>query len=321
MQSGLYCFLSSSSEYPEFAKLGQSSDRLFIFYPQSDLDIRNNLPREDEHNLLLFDPKSLLLAGPETLNILNNSRNYVMALVSSEDENDENIKFFNLSPQIDHLIPYKSKSIESEIQKLVSILNSIKLQKNVEMTVEKTLNSLENKRTIRMSESSHRWKCFDEVGKYAEELHVFPDFPNIVRTAASELITNAFYDAPKNPDTGRSLNSDRRSLVNLIPPQEIEFSFGTSGDYMWLFVRDPFGSLDKRTVVASLLRAATEKSPLTSDEGGAGLGLKMVYEWSSELVFGLSQGESTLVGCKLKITKRNRDFDSELASLHICVKE
>ncbi len=89
---------------------------------------------------------------------------------------------------------------------------------------------------------------------------------------------------------------------------------------MWLFVRDPFGTLDKSTLIAALLRAATEKAPIADSEGGAGLGLKMVYECASELVFGLSEGESTLVGCKLRITRRNKIFDAELASLHICTK-
>jgi hypothetical protein len=320
MQSGIYCYLSSDQIYPEFENLKTKTDRLFVSFPKDENDILKLLPQDNTPNLLLFDPKMLSVASVETIKKISENPNYILALVSSEEENDENIKFFNLSSHIGHLIPYKGKIIESEINKLMMILGAAEQVNGMQMTVEKVMSSLENKKTIKLTSSSDRWKCYEEIGKYAEDLNVFSDFPNIVKTAASELITNAFYDAPKNPDTGSSLNPNRKTVVNLVPPNDVEFTFGTSGDYLWLFVKDPFGTLDKKTVIAALLRAATERTALTGDDGGAGLGLKMVYEWASELVFGLAKGESTLVGCKLKITRRNRDFDAELASLHICVK-
>jgi hypothetical protein len=321
MHSALYCYLSNSQKYPEFSKLGNHPDRLFLFYPKSEKEIQMNLPQNNEPNLLLFDPSTLALAGKETLTQLHYGQNFVMALVSGEDENDENIKFFNLSPHIRHLIPYKGKALEEEIEKLMQLLKSIQAKSKEDVAIDSIVSELENKKIHKLQDSQSRWGCYEELKSYVQKLKVFPDFSNIATTAASELITNAFYDAPKNPETGRSLNPDRKTHVRLAEPQKIEFIYGTRGDYLWLIVRDPFGSLDKRTVVASLLRAATERTALTQSEGGAGLGLKMVYEWASELVFSLSKGVSTTVACKLKLTRRHREFDSELASLHICETE
>lgn len=320
MNSGIYCYLQNKEDYAEIIKFRERYDQLFVFFPTDEEDIKKKLPDTSAPHLLLFDPETLSLADAEILTKFSNNKNLIIALISAEDENDENIKFFKLSPSIGHLIPYKNKSIADEIEKLLMILTAADNQTGLESTVEKVLGSLEDKVSLKLSESRERWACYEELEKYTKKLEAFSDFTSIVKTAASELITNAFYDAPKNPETGKSLNPNRKSKVSLVPPRQVEVTYGLSGDYFWLFVRDPFGTLDKPTVIASLLRAATERAPKLDIEGGAGLGLKMVYEWASELVFGLAEGESTLVGCKLRITKRNRVFDAELASLHICVK-
>ena len=322
MAAKIHCFLTAENAFPEIENFSKTQEKIDIHYPRNEKELRSLLPDPSDPQLLLFEPRSLGLASVRLIEQLNEEASYILALVSPEDENDENIKFFKMNPQIGHLIPAKNKSIEDEMQKLLMIVDAAEAVDGLEMTVDKVLQSLKNKKSYELSESQDRWNCYNEVAKYADNLHVFPEFSNIVKTAASELLTNAFYDAPKNPETGKSLNPNRKSKVSLIPPKKVKFHFGISHDdeYLWMFVRDPFGSLDKPTLVASLLRAATERTAKLDQEGGAGLGLKMVYEWASELVFGLSRGESTLVGCKLRITRRNRVFDSELASLHICIR-
>lgn len=308
MTSKIHCFLSAKQAYPELEEFVKTHDKISLYYPKNEDELKSQLPLSISPQLLLFDPKSMALANIDFINEINTKSNFIIALVSPEDQNDINIKYFQLNPQIGHLIPSKNKSISEEMQKLLMIVNAAEAVDGLQMTVDKVLSSLKNKQTFELTESQARWHCYEEISNYAEKLHVFPEFKNIIKTAASELLTNAFYDAPKNPETGKSLNPNRKSKVCLVPPKKVEFHFGLSPDdaYLWMFVRDPFGSLDKPTLVASLLRAATERTAKLDQEGGAGLGLKMVYEWASEVVFGLAQGESTLVGCKFRITRRNR---------------
>ncbi len=146
MASGIYCYLKSETGYPEIQKVSEANAKLTLFYPSNDQEISTNLPSLDEPSLLLFDPVTLLLAGFETMKLLNDTENYIIALVSQEEEDDENIKFFNLSPKIGHLIPYDNKSIESELAKLTMILDAADVAGGLDLTVEKILASLENKK-------------------------------------------------------------------------------------------------------------------------------------------------------------------------------
>ena len=322
MAAEIHCFLSKNENFPEIINFSKKHQKVKVYQPKDDAEFLSLLPSATEPQLLLFDANFLSATSRKIINFLSEEKNFVLALVTAEDGIDENIKYLNISPQIGHLIPAKNKSLENEMHKLLDIVMAVENNENINTTLSKALNTLVNKRNFTLTNSQERWLCYEEIDKYVESLEVFNDFKNIVKTATSELLTNAFYDAPRNPETGESLNPNRKAKINLVPPKEVEFTFGLTPDnkYLWLFVKDPFGSLDKPTLVAALLRAATEHTALLDHTGGAGLGLKMVYEWASELVFGLTQGESTLVGCKFKLTRRNRIFDAELASLHICIK-
>ncbi|MCB9025164.1 MAG: hypothetical protein H6625_02495 [Bdellovibrionaceae bacterium] len=322
MAAKIHCFFSDENSFPEIIKFSENNNKIIAHHPKNEKEMLSKLPPNIEPHILLFDPKTLSHYSKETIEFLNSEHNYILALVSLEEENDSNIKFLHISPSIGHLIPIKNKTLESEMKKLLMIVDAADAAQGLEMTIEKVLNNLVNKKSYLLSESQERWACYDGITEYLENLSVFPDFSNIIKMAASELLTNAFYDAPKNPETGKSLNPSRKSKIHLVPPKKVEFTLGMSEDnqYLWMFVRDPFGTLDKSTLVAALLRAAIERTAKLDQEGGAGLGLKIVYERASELVFGLNIGESTLVGCKFKLTKRNLIFDAELASLHICIR-
>ena len=181
----IHCFLSPNGAFQEIEKVSQSSDKIKINYLTTEEELIAALPPPRDPQLLLFDPMTLSLASSQTMQLFNDEFNYILALISAEDENDENIKFFHMSPEIGHLIPAKNKSITDEMNKLLMIVNAAEVVDGLELTVDKVLNSLKNKKTFELTESQERWQCYEEIAKYTDNLHVFPEFSNIVRTAAS----------------------------------------------------------------------------------------------------------------------------------------
>ncbi|MGZ3722001.1 MAG: hypothetical protein ACXVA9_03660 [Bdellovibrionales bacterium] len=177
--------------------------------------------------------------------------------------------------------------------------------------------ALREKQEIEIVNSGDCETIYSQLSEYALKQDCFSGFEAVVLTSASELLTNAFYNGKRDPKTGAALVSDRNIKFALDPGELITLTFGRDDEYLWLIVRDCFGSLDRATLATALNRAACERKPILDSAGGAGLGLFMVYEWASEMLVTLDQGRSTTFACKFKLTKRNKIFEQELSALHI----
>jgi hypothetical protein len=166
-----------------------------------------------------------------------------------------------------------------------------------------------------LNHSCERWQVIDDFGKLAATTDTFKDFPEICRTICSELVTNAFYNAPRDAN-GRPLQADRRRDVTLQKP--VDVSFGEDESHLWLKVRDPFGTFSREALLNSLLKSSdgTDLS-VNMGEGGAGIGLYMVFRWAAQLMFEFRPNTETCVMVKLLKTKRYKIFDGQRAILEI----
>lgn len=156
-----------------------------------------------------------------------------------------------------------------------------------------------------------------DFSDYVQSQNVFQHLSDIARTVASELLTNAFYNAPVDNE-GKPLHSDRSKRVKLPSHKRVEFTFGDDGTHFWMSVRDSYGSFSRLGLLRNLIRCAQyEKLTVRQTGGGAGIGLFMVYSWAAQLKFHFTPGAQTFVHVKLLKTKRIKSFDSQKVNLEI----
>lgn len=259
----------------------------------------------DSQDLILIDCS--ILKDKKPLDHLKNSGTLV--LVSDED-NEIFLKWLEAYPEFSHIICSSSDSFAQQIQECV--------QFNTTKSNSEVFNNIKWLPEITLTNSDDRYSIYDKVADYIEENHrVFSEFSDIVTTACSELLSNAFHDAPRDA-SGEPLYPERDKKVQLPPPHKIQFKFGSSDDeYLWIQVHDTFGTFKKQRLFEALSRAAAERSALVHARGGAGLGLLMMLNWSSAMYFQFLENQSTSVYCKFKITRRRKIFDSRSSHLHI----
>lgn len=168
-----------------------------------------------------------------------------------------------------------------------------------------------------LDQSPQADRVIQDVTEYAQSQEVFEHLPEIIRTIASELLTNAFYNAPVDSE-GKPLHSDRTKLVKLASHKKVDVIYGDDGKHIWMTVRDRYGSFSRLGLLRNLSRCAQyEKLMVRKTGGGAGIGLFMVYSWAAQMVFHFVPGSQTLVHVKVLKTKRNKVFDSQKVNLEI----
>lgn len=109
---------------------------------------------------------------------------------------------------------------------------------------------------------------------------------SMAQLVADELLSNAIHNAPIDR-AGDHYRKDlaRDSDFELDERHTVRLRWGCDARYLAIEVTDPFGSLDRDTILRSLV-----KSDVRSFGGGAGMGLALAYRSCDHLVFNLSPG-------------------------------
>ena len=120
---------------------------------------------------------------------------------------------------------------------------------------------------------------------------------------AHELIMNGLYVGVH----------DRKAHVAIAEPLRVRVA--TDGTRLVLAVRDPFGKLERRHVVDGLARGLAGE--MDRSAGGAGLGLRVVHDAASIVVFDVAPGHSTEVTAVLELDLNLRELRGQPRSLHV----
>lgn len=132
------------------------------------------------------------------------------------------------------------------------------------------------------------------VGALADQVRargLGPRAASVAMLVADELISNAVHNAPVD-DAGVHYRADlpRDSELELDPRHQVALRWGCDGRYLAVEVTDRFGSLDRDTVLASLVASGFKDAG-----GGAGMGIALAYRSCDHLVFNLAPGKRTEV--------------------------
>jgi hypothetical protein len=113
-----------------------------------------------------------------------------------------------------------------------------------------------------------------------------------------EMLMNALYDAPVDED-GRPIFADipTKTRISLRLEQKAIVQSACDGQRFAISVRDAFGTLDRDTVLRYLHKCLRATEQIDRKAGGAGLGLYMMVNATSELYFNVLPGVATEVVC------------------------
>lgn len=125
-----------------------------------------------------------------------------------------------------------------------------------------------------------------------------------------ELVSNALYHqreetSEKSREGGLELSSENAISVTLFQREE----------GLGVIVKDKSGRLTHEGLRRALKRAYVEKSPLEK-EGGAGLGLYMVFENANKVFFDVESGVSTTILALIEKEKRYKKYKSKTTQFY-----
>jgi len=132
---------------------------------------------------------------------------------------------------------------------------------------------------------------------------------------AHELLMNAIYDAPIDAQGRPKYASNRKSDVTLADHERPALRIATDGTRLALQVRDPFGRLERRHVYDGLARGLAGGEQDRSN-GGAGLGMMIVHNAATAMIFDVARGKHTEVTALFELDMNLREFRTQAKSLH-----
>ena len=137
-------------------------------------------------------------------------------------------------------------------------------------------------RRIRLTHANKRAARIERMSEFFDGNGVSSRSSQMLRDAAEELLTNAFYDAPVAAKAMKKPVS-RSEDVKLPDDSACDLAYGCRDDLAVVRVRDPFGSLTRQRLVEVLTRCARTDMGVEVDEsmGGAGLGMWRIFSGAS----------------------------------------
>lgn len=132
------------------------------------------------------------------------------------------------------------------------------------------------------------------VGELAEQIRGRGQSARVASMAmlvTDELLSNAVHNAPVD-ERGAHYRAElaRDVELELDARHEVVLRWGCDGRYLAIEVTDPFGSLDRDTILRALIHGDVKASG-----GGAGMGIALTYRSCDHLVFNLAPGKRTEV--------------------------
>lgn len=150
--------------------------------------------------------------------------------------------------------------------------------------------------SVLVSDYQEKSVAIATVADYASSMGIRRKYIENIEKVVDELLMNALYNAPLDPDGGlRSIHGPSEQKVGLPLEQKAVLQYASDGWRFAVGVRDNFGTLQKDVVLANLGKCIDSPNPVDRSKSGAGLGLYIVANSVSQLIFNLHPGLTTEV--------------------------
>jgi hypothetical protein len=191
--------------------------------------------------------------------------------------------------------------------------------KLLKMIVTNDFSQLGTIRLVELHHSSEKQKAIGILADFLRDLDFVERAHPIIITAVDELLMNAIYDAPTNPQGEQThQNTPRNAPMELDPEQTIELSLSAHGDYVAFTVIDRFGTLDKPKLLKHLFASRTTGNTLVDPtRTGAGVGLATTFMTGGSLLFVHEPGVRTVVTVFFRHSKNFREFKDQFRFISV----
>ena len=156
--------------------------------------------------------------------------------------------------------------------------------------------------SLRVGTKDDKTAAIDEVSKFAAALGVRRKYRDAIQQCCDEMLMNALYDAPvaagnAPPGAGPS----RKNRPTLTGENRALIEYGCDGRRFAVAVRDYFGRFERKTLVEYLDKCLHAKQQIDDKPGGAGLGLYLMSNSATTLMFNVLPGIATECVCTFDI--------------------
>jgi hypothetical protein len=140
--------------------------------------------------------------------------------------------------------------------------------------------------------------CISQVSEFAEAMGVRRKYRESIEQCLDEMLMNALYDAPVD-EQGRQIFAEipTKTRISLRVEQKVVVQYGCDGKQFVIAVRDAFGTLERSTVLRYLHKCLHAEQQIDRKVGGAGLGLYLIVNSSTEVYFNVLPGVATEAVC------------------------
>lgn len=153
--------------------------------------------------------------------------------------------------------------------------------------------------------STERQKIIQQILK-SFKIKIRPQFGQKIESVLEELLTNAIFHA-YHKQLGVEKYS-RNQKVQLENSEKVEIIAKASELGVYISILDRGGNFSLEDVSQSLFRCYNSTSQIENKEGGAGLGMYLVYEAVTHLKIVTRHGKTTEVSCMI-VDPREHDPD------------
>jgi hypothetical protein len=171
--------------------------------------------------------------------------------------------------------------------------------------------------------SNEKADYLQTVADYAATLGCKTRSIEMIESLADELITNAIFNAPRNPDGSAKYAKRSRRLPVALEEHEVgQLHVACDGAFIAIAQIDPFGALTPETIISYLNRGLV-KGPdqISTATGGAGIGLLRVFHSLSKFVINIDPGRKTEVITLVDLRLSMKRFRLAPKSFHIFIAE
>jgi hypothetical protein len=174
---------------------------------------------------------------------------------------------------------------------------------------------------VEPDDAQARIEIADELSHRVRELGFAPRIASLASLVADELLSNALYNGPYEDGRRYRVEDQRAAPRSLVGRERVSLRYACDARYLAIEVSDRFGSLDRVSVLRHLARCAAAGEKVTFDRAGAGVGLGLVYQACTSLIFNLAKGVRSEVIGLIDLRFQPAELGRHVSSFNVFVQE
>jgi|HubBroStandDraft_6_1064221.scaffolds.fasta_scaffold09512_3 hypothetical protein len=149
-----------------------------------------------------------------------------------------------------------------------------------------------------------------QISEFAEHMGVRRKYREAIEQCIDEMLMNALYDAPVD-EQGKPIFSEipTKTRVSLRVEQKVVVQYACDGLQFCVSVRDAFGTLERATVLRYLHKCLHAEQQIDRKVGGAGLGLYLMVNSATTVLFNVLPRVATEVACVFDLDSPKLQLD------------